>query len=136
MHRKATAPGFNEKNNSLVFTESVAQAQGMIGKWMDGSDTSSPTLKDIPADCMRVALHIISAMGFGVRLLWPGNVFSKEDKDSGLIHMGDAPLGDHTMSFEKALATVLDDIFVIMLTPRWLLSKFPMSIAMVVTDSP
>ncbi|KFY26979.1 hypothetical protein V493_03762 [Pseudogymnoascus sp. VKM F-4281 (FW-2241)] len=125
MHRKATAPGFNEKNNSLVFTESVAQAQGMVRKWMDGSDTSSPTLTDIPTDSMRVALHIISAMGFGVRLLWPGDVFSTEDKDSGLIHMGDKPVGEHTMSFERALATVLDDIFVLMLTPRWLLRIAP-----------
>lgn len=123
MHRKATAPGFNEKNNSLVFTESVAQAQGMIRKWMDGSETSSRTLNDVPADSMRVALHIISAMGFGVRLLWPGDVPSTEDKDSGLIHMADKPVGEHTMSFEKALASVLDDIFVLMLTPRWLLSK-------------
>ncbi|KFY45996.1 hypothetical protein V494_00661 [Pseudogymnoascus sp. VKM F-4513 (FW-928)] len=125
MHRKATAPGFNEKNNALVFTESIAQAQGMIRKWMDGSDKSSRTLDDIPADSMRVALHIISAMGFGVRLLWPGDVFSKEDKDSGLIHMGDKPVGDHTMTFEKALASVLDDIFVLMLTPRWLLKTAP-----------
>lgn len=135
MHRKATAPGFNEKNNALVFTESVAQAQGMIRKWMDGSEKSSRTLKDIPADSMRVALHIISAMGFGVRLLWPGDVFSTEDKESGLIHMSDEPEGRHTMSFEKALATVLDDIFFIMLMPRWLLSKFPSSIGLVVADS-
>ncbi|KFY33003.1 hypothetical protein V495_08529 [Pseudogymnoascus sp. VKM F-4514 (FW-929)] len=127
MHRKATAPGFNEKNNALVFTESVAQAQGMIRKWMDGSEKSSRTLKDIPADSMRVALHIISAMGFGVRLLWPGDVFSTEDKDSGLIHMSDEPEGRHTMSFEKALATVLDDIFFIMLMPRWLLKIAPMT---------
>ncbi|KFZ17158.1 hypothetical protein V502_04723 [Pseudogymnoascus sp. VKM F-4520 (FW-2644)] len=126
MHRKATAPGFNEKNNSLVFTESVAQAQGMIRKWMDGSDKSSRTLNDIPADCMRVALHIISAMGFGVRLLWPGDVPNSEDKDSGLIHMGDKPVGGHTMSFEKALVTVLDDIFVLMLTPKWLLKIAPL----------
>ncbi|KAL5348552.1 hypothetical protein ACLOAV_005968 [Pseudogymnoascus australis] len=125
MHRKATAPGFNEKNNSLVFTESVAQAQGMIRKWMDGSETSSRTLNDVPADSMRVALHIISAMGFGVRLLWPGDVPSTEDKDSGLIHMADKPVGEHTMSFEKALASVLDDIFVLMLTPRWLLKIAP-----------
>lgn len=134
MHRKALAPGFNEKNNALVFTESVAQAQGMIRKWMDGSDKSSRTLNDIPADSMRVALHIISAMGFGVRLLWPGDVFSTEDKDSGLLHMGDEPIGEHTMSFEKALATVLDDIYVLMLTPRWLLSKFSTSIGVVVAD--
>lgn len=135
MHRKATAPGFNEKNNSLVFTESVAQAQGMIRKWMDGNEKSSRTLNDIPADCMRVALHIISAMGFGVRLLWPGDSFSTEDKDSGLIHMGDKSVGEHTMSFEKALSSVLDDIFVLMLTPKWLLSKFPSSIGKVVADS-
>lgn len=135
MHRKATAPGFNEKNNSLVFTESVAQAQGMIRKWMDGSDKSSRTLNEIPADSMRVALHIISAMGFGVRLLWPGDVPSTEDKDSGLIHMDDKPVGEHTMSFEKALVTVLDDIFVLMLTPKWLLSKCLTSIGVVVTDS-
>ncbi|OBT53411.1 hypothetical protein VE04_05674, partial [Pseudogymnoascus sp. 24MN13] len=124
--RNATALGFDENNNSLVFTEPVAQAQGMIRKWMDGEETSSRTLNDVPADCMRVALHIISAMGFGVRLLWPGDEFSTGDKDSGLIHMGDKPLGEHTMSFEKALSTVLDDIFVLMLTPRWLLKIAPM----------
>lgn len=123
MHRKATSAGFNEKNNALVFTESVSQAQGMIRKWMEGNEKSSPTLTEIPTDTMRVALHIISAMGFGVRLLWPGDVFSKEDRDSGLLHMSDTPLGKHTMSFEKALSTLLEDIYIVMLTPKWLLSK-------------
>jgi len=127
MHRKATSPGFNEKNNALVFKESIAQAQGMISHWMGDNEKTSATLKRIPEDTMRVALHIISAMGFGVRLLWPGDKLKEGGDQDGLIYLGDEPSEGHTMSFQNALATVLDNIFVILLTPRLLLSKLPSS---------
>lgn len=122
MHRKATSPGFNEKNNALVFKESISQAQGMIRNWIGVNETSSPTLRQIPTDTMRVTLHIISAMGFGVRLLWPSDKPSEDDKHSDLLYYGAEPSGGHTMSFQNALATLLDNIFVILLTPRLLLS--------------
>src|SRR5262245_30049399 len=34
MHRKATSAAFNEKNTALVFEVSIAQAQGMVQKWL------------------------------------------------------------------------------------------------------
>lgn len=120
-HRKVSAPGFNEKNNLLVFAEATKQTRGMIRKWMDAGDV---TQKDVPTDTMRLALHIITKIGFGVSLLWPG------EKPTGNQSVRDAELSSneppegHTMSFEQALTDLLEYLIIILLAPKWLLSKF------------
>jgi cytochrome P450 len=100
-HRKIAAPGFNEKNNTLVFAEAVAQAQGMLRKWMGPDGKGNNTLEEVPTDAMRLTLHIITRIGFGVRLLWPGE----------------------KMSFEHSLDTLLENLIWVLLTPKWVLSK-------------
>lgn len=120
-HRKVLSPGFNEKNNALVFTEAVAQTQGMLGKWTAGGNA---TLKDVPTDTMRLTLHIISRVGFGVRLLWPEEEPRKGDKLSGINFGGNDPPKGHSMSFEHALSTLLDNLIWVLLVPSWLLSEF------------
>src|ERR1700712_2952473 len=59
-HRKVTSPGFNEKNNVLVFEESCQQTQGMLRKWTGQAGSSNITLDEVPTDAMRLTLHIIS----------------------------------------------------------------------------
>lgn len=120
-HRKVSAPGFNEKNNVLVFAESTRQTRGMLKKWLDAGDI---THEDVPTDTMRLTLHIITKIGFGVSLLWPG------EKPTGKQSVRDAELSSseppegHTMSFERALTDLLEYLFLILLVPKWLLSKF------------
>jgi cytochrome P450 len=122
-HRKVTAPGFNEKNNVIVFKESVAQAQGMLRKWINDGSKGSGALEEIPTDTMRVALHIISMVGFGVRLLWPGEELSEKERASRFHYASQETPEGHTLSFEKALGSLLDNIFWLLLFPGWLLSR-------------
>jgi cytochrome P450 len=129
MHRKATSPGFNEKNNALVFKESIAQAQGMLRKWISDGQISSKTINSVPEDTMRLGLHIISRIGFGVRLFWPGEGPSEEEKASDSELTCHEKENGHTMSFETALTTLIDKMFVILLTPEWILSKSALSYA-------
>lgn len=123
-HRKAMAPGFNEPNNRLVFHETIMQAEGMVRHWMrGGSESSSKTIKSLPDDTMRITLYIITAIGFGVRLLWPGET-SKESDGSGLITFPDEPADGHTMSFQASIKLVLEEAFLIVLLPLNVLSKY------------
>jgi len=119
-HRKVTAPGFNEKNNVLVFAESTKQTRGMLRKWLDEGDI---THEDLPTDTMRLTLHVITKIGFGVSLLWPGEKLSgNQSVRDAELSSSDPPEG-HTMSFEHALTELLEYLILILLAPKWLLSK-------------
>lgn len=123
MHRKVTSPGFNEKNNVLVFRESVAQAQGMLRKWMGPDGKGSHTLTEVPMDSMRATLHIISRIGFGVGLLWRGEEPSENDKKASLNYSSHQPTEGFTMNFEEALSKLLENLLWVLLFPDWLLSE-------------
>lgn len=113
-HRKITSPPFTEKNNHLVWLESLHQAQSMMTGWMGkGDQVDSGPLKDVAAQAMRLSLHVISRAGFGVRLEWP-----HEERSS---HIPDG----HTLTYKVALERLLENIVVVMLTPKWLLRNSP-----------
>lgn len=115
-HRKITSPPFTEKNNHLVWLESLRQAQSMITSWVAPSEQRSGSIWDVAAQAMRLSLHVISKAGFGVRLPWPHEEAELE-----------IPEG-HTLSFKDALSRLLENIIIVMLTPRWLLSRSPLQI--------
>jgi cytochrome P450 len=119
-HRKVLSPSFNEKNNALVFAEACKQAQGMLRKWTTIS--GNPTIEEIPKDVMRLTLYIISRVGFGVRLLWPGEKLAQETAPDGVFNSNEPPEG-HSMSFETSLDTLLSNLIWVILTPMWLMSK-------------
>ena len=110
-HRKITSPPFTEKNNHLVWQESLHQAQGLVASFLDKDSE-----KDIAAATMRLSLHVISLAGFGRRILWP----HEELKENGKV--GVVPEG-HTMTYKDALSTLLHNIIAVMLLPRWFLGK-------------
>ena len=121
-HRRVTSPSFNEKNNSLVFAESCSQALGMLNRWTR-IEQNGRTINSAATDTMRLTLHVISSVGFGVRLLWPGEkVVGKKSHDSIYSSHG-VPEG-YTMSFEQALTTLLEQISWIIQAPEWLLSEY------------
>lgn len=119
-HRKISSPSFTEKNNALVFAESCIQAQGMLRKWLGPEGRGDVTLKEVPTDTMRITLHIISRIGFGVRLLWPGEKPRSKEQES-VYSSNEAPEG-HTMSFERSLSTLLETLVWVLFLPKWLLS--------------
>ncbi|KAI1612009.1 cytochrome P450 [Exophiala viscosa] len=63
-HRKIINPAFREQNYKLVWAESIKQAGQMldtIGRQLD----MSITLLDVRNHCVIIAMHVLSAAGFG-----------------------------------------------------------------------
>ncbi len=125
-HRKITGPPFSEKNNHLVFAETLGQCQDMVDSWMDGDKESSKTIHTVADDAMRLSLHIISRAGFGVLLKWPAKAQAPEKGhvkgEEGNTSSASVPEG-HTMSFAGALGLLLHSMLPLIILPKFLLSK-------------
>ncbi|KAK0253080.1 hypothetical protein B0A54_04160 [Friedmanniomyces endolithicus] len=122
-HRKITSPPFTEKNNHLVWQESVHQANSMVASMVSPDVERSGSVWDVAAQAMRLSLHVISKAGFGVRLPWP-----HEEVETKI------PEG-HTLSYKDALSSLLENIIVVMLTPTWLLGRSPLKIHKAANES-
>ncbi|KAK1820087.1 hypothetical protein LTR12_005528 [Friedmanniomyces endolithicus] len=122
-HRKITSPPFTEKNNHLVWQESVHQANSMVASMVSADVERSGSVWDVAAQAMRLSLHVISKAGFGVRLPWP-----HEEVETKI------PEG-HTLSYKDALSSLLENIIVVMLTPTWLLGRSPLKIHKAANES-
>jgi len=110
-HRKITSVPFSEKNNSLVWSESIHQARGMLTHWTGANGTNTKEFDDAADVTKSLSLHVISRAGFGVGLTWP-----HEDKGD----VEPIPEG-HTMTYKSSLQTLVDDLLLVLLTPHWLL---------------
>ncbi|KAI9836787.1 MAG: hypothetical protein M1819_000952 [Sarea resinae] len=119
-HRKITSPPFTEKNNQMVWTESIHQAQSMLKSWL-GPNGEPKTVSTVANDTMRLSLHVISRAGFGVRCLWPG----VESEDTGDAFSSAKIQAGHTMSYKDALTTLLHNLVWLIVVPHWLLAILP-----------
>ena len=127
-HRKITSPPFTEKNNHMVWEESILQAQAMLKGWVGSNGEGNRTISTVAADAMRLSLYVISRAGFGVRLTWPGVSddpkakadAAKESEKAGVT--GDSITAGHTMTYTDALQTLLHHLIVVMLVPKFLQS--------------
>ncbi|WPH00163.1 Hypothetical protein R9X50_00298600 [Acrodontium crateriforme] len=116
-HRKITAPSFSERNNRLVWLETLHQASTLMSGIMGSEEESrSRAIWDFAESANRLSLHVISRAGFGRRLFWP-----HENRDK------DIPEG-HTMSYTDSLHTLLQNIIVVLLTPKTLMKYSPLKI--------
>ncbi|KAH8805295.1 cytochrome P450, family 5, subfamily A [Xylogone sp. PMI_703] len=61
-HRRITAPPFNERNSAAVWKESLRQATAMLRSWTEEGIGGVTTLAN---DIMTLALHVLTAAGFG-----------------------------------------------------------------------
>ncbi|KAJ2905525.1 hypothetical protein MKZ38_005169 [Zalerion maritima] len=137
MHRKVTSASFNEKNTALVWDETIRQTQGLIRHWMRGDmgNESTETLPNIDQDTMAVALKIIGYVGFGLKLLWPGEEIPADmDPEIAKFARRDPPPG-HTMSFIESLEQTLEKIFLKLLVPKFLLKNLPFQATKVAYDA-
>ncbi|KAL8978295.1 MAG: hypothetical protein Q9177_006439, partial [Variospora cf. flavescens] len=133
-HRKTVSPPFNEKNNRLVWLESLRQAQAMVSGWMGNESKASSTVHTVAADAMRLSLHVISCAGFGVNLNWPSSEGQSPQKAvSGSISpmpentTKESQFGpDHNMSYTEALSTLLHSMVWILVLPMYLLKILPL----------
>ncbi|OCT52974.1 putative P450 monooxygenase [Cladophialophora carrionii] len=129
-HRKATSPPFTEKNNHLVWTESLDQASAMLSSWVGPDGKGDITVDRVMDDTMRLSLYVISRAGFGKKLQWP-SADAKADVDANYVDKSkihneesDRDRG-HSMSYTYAIHCLLDNILFQFLVPRWLLRHFP-----------
>lgn len=125
MHRKITSASFNEKNAALVFKESIYQTKGLIDQWLGPDGLGNKTITSLEHDTMSLTLNIIGYVGFGLRLLWPGQTLPPgTDPKLAKYASLDAAEG-HTMSFVDSLANTLNYLLILLLFPKWLLSRLP-----------
>lgn len=130
MHRKGVSPSFNERNAAYIFGESIHQTKGMISQWMgndvlDMQRSSSSTINTIEHDTMTLALNIIAHVGFGLRFFWPGQKMPDDLSVQNKKYASFEPPKGHSLTFVDSLATVLERILVLLLTPQWLLRYLP-----------
>jgi cytochrome P450 len=114
-HRRITTPPFNERNSSLVWKESLDQATGMLRSWAKRSKEDGG-VSNTPNDTMTLALHVLTAAGFG----------KKYDFESGVQSVGEG----QEMSYRDALKIVLRSLFRAIITssllmglPGWAMPK-------------
>lgn len=135
MHRKITSASFNEKNASLVFTESISQTLGLINLWLGPDGQGNKTFKTIEQDTASLMLNIIANIGFGLKILWPGQEFPADADPRLAKYASQEPPEGHTMSFVNALARTLDYLILLLITPKWLLKIAPSKRAKVAVEA-
>jgi hypothetical protein len=119
-HRKLTSPAFSEKNNQLVWTETLDRTETMLGSWL-GPDGRGKTTHEVDRDTKRLSLEVIGRAGLGQRLEWP-----KSMGEYGMPDRETLPDG-HTMSFTAAFHYITKNIVPVMMTmamPQWLASMY------------
>ncbi|KAF5710523.1 cytochrome P450 monooxygenase 3A7 [Fusarium mundagurra] len=111
-HRRITTPPFNERNSALVWNESKRQATEMLKMW-----ASNPKgVVNPQSDTMVLALHVLTAAGFGRSYTF----------GSGL----ESALENHSLTYRDSLSLILGNLFTAVFTatlnlPTWMLpSKF------------
>ncbi|KAF5562993.1 cytochrome P450 monooxygenase 3A7 [Fusarium phyllophilum] len=111
-HRRITTPPFNERNSALVWDETKRQATDMLKMW-----ASNPNgVVNPQSDTMVLALHVLTAAGFGRSYTF----------GSGL----ESALENHSLTYRDSLSLILGNLFTAVFTatlnlPTWMLpSKF------------
>ncbi|KAF8161201.1 cytochrome P450 [Crassisporium funariophilum] len=103
-YRKISAPAFSDRNNKLVWDETVKIMDGLFNDLWAGRDVISV---DHAVDItLPIALFVIGVAGFGKQISW---------RDEAAIPAG------HTMSYKDALHVVSTDIFLKVFVPDWAL---------------
>ncbi|KAI1380675.1 cytochrome P450 [Hypoxylon crocopeplum] len=125
MHRKITSASFNEKNAALVFKESISQTHGLINLWLGPDGTGNKTFKTIEQDTASLMLNIIANIGFGLKILWPGQEFPADADPRLAKYATQEPPEGHTMSFVNALARTLDYLILLLVVPKQILKIAP-----------
>ena len=128
MHRKLAAPSFGERNNQLVFTESLHHAQSLLRLWTGPDGRGNLTVDDPSAGAMNFALYVISSAGFDVRVVWEheeGNPIAQRKGGGTSMNVGlEIPAG-HKMSYREALSKLLHNImWTQIIPPKYLRRSF------------
>ncbi|KAF2083231.1 cytochrome P450 monooxygenase-like protein [Saccharata proteae CBS 121410] len=119
-HRKITAPSFSEKNNIIVWGESLRQAQSLLVHW-----EATKTVANAESDMMSLSLHIISKAGFGIQVLWPHEECSAKEEEVNGHFSSTKPSPGHSMSYKEAMSKLMKNVIWIPIMPKWLRDVVP-----------
>jgi cytochrome P450 len=111
-HRAVTSPAFTEKNNRLVWKETLDITQTMLASWVG----NSKSIRELASDSMRLSLEVIGRAGLGQKLDWST---AGEGATQHKIPHG------HTMTFTAAVQYLLANMLWVMALPMWVLQKYP-----------
>lgn len=132
MHRKLTAPSFGEKNNELVFTESLHHARSLLGLWTGPEGRGNETVQDPALATMSFALFVISSAGFDVRVEWPHEERSQasavESDESKSMLVGSEKSAGHKMTYREAISELLHNIMWTQIIPPKYLPFSPVKV--------
>jgi len=112
-HRSVTGPAFTEKNNQLVWKETLDITQAMLYSWV-GSGNGVQTVRTVAGDAMRLSLEVIGRAGLGQRMEW--SKVTEEGDNKRVLPSG------HKLTFSEALQFLLGHIFYVIAVPIWFLS--------------
>ncbi|CAG8978602.1 hypothetical protein HYALB_00010963 [Hymenoscyphus albidus] len=98
-HRRLTRPAFSEKNNQLVWKETIDLSGAMVSK-LQGLRSGSTTVKNAGDDMMRLSLEVLGRAGLG-------------DKSAGF-----------TSSLEYVSVHIVS-IMALMMFPKWIIQRIP-----------
>ncbi|KOS20350.1 Cytochrome P450 97B2 [Escovopsis weberi] len=121
VHRKATSASFNEKNTAFAFHESVHQARGMVRQW----ERRRGPITTLEEDAKRYALNVIGYVGFGIRLLWPGETMPERIEEWMEKFTSLEPRQGHTMSFVDSMSVMMENLIMLMAIPKWVFPLLP-----------
>lgn len=121
-HRRITTPPFNERNSGLVWKETLKQATDMLSSWTQKPSRGVTSLVD---DTMMLALHVLTAAGFGRFYPFSGGL---QDPSNG-----------HKMTYRDALRLILADLFTTIVAskmpiPDWLAPKSVVIVKLAIKD--
>ena len=132
MHRKLTAPSFGEKNNELVFKESLHHARSLLGLWTGPDGQGNETVQDPAVATMSFALFVISSAGFDVRVKWPheekSRASSVESDESKSMLVGLEKAAGHKMTYREAISELLHNIMWTQIIPPKYLPFSPVKV--------
>ncbi|KAF9263883.1 cytochrome P450 [Marasmius fiardii PR-910] len=103
-YRKIASPAFNDRNNKLVWDETVKIMIGLFDSlWLN---QEAATVDDCIELTLPIALFVIGVAGFGRSISWQDDVI--------------IPAG-HKLTFKEALSEVSEGVIAKMVLPRWLM---------------
>lgn len=107
-HRKISAPSFSERNNRLVWDETINIVKELSDDvWRGKNEVTMDNIVDLTVP---IALFVIGVAGFGRRMSW--------------VEDFTVPVG-HSMPFKDALHLVSNHLWMKVLLPAWFLRSAP-----------
>ncbi|KAF8532951.1 cytochrome P450, partial [Trichophaea hybrida] len=130
-HRRYIAGAFNEKNNNLVWEETLLQSGQMLSIWKSRAapNTTDPMAIDtLNYDAMTMALHVLSSAAFGIPLYFTEATTKRPEAEQGAGHEifldTEQPPTGFTMTYRQSILFISQNISstvgAVMFLPSWM----------------